>query len=390
MNPTPNPSSMRLHGLDSLRALAFLIVMLYHLNIQGLLPASFGSIARIGWIGVDLFFVLSGFLIGSQLLKPYLIGVRPSLWEFYRRRAFRILPAFLAVLLLYLFVPLWREAPGPYASWQYATFTWNLLLLGYPEHRAFSHVWSLCVEEHFYLVFPLLLLLLMRKPAVWKTASVLLFIVVGGIALRGWLFHSFVEQADDERGPMLMKFIYYPTYSRLDGLLVGVSAAVVRTFKTQWWIRWSRHSGLLAFIGVICVLGALRFCNFNYPNPDLPMSILFSFPVLACGFGLLVASAVCEKGLMRTKIPGASALASLAFSLYLTHKAVAHATHLLLPGLTAEAGWQSSAIYALTCLGVASLLYWFIERPFITLRARLDRRISKKEIEDEIHLDPAI
>ncbi len=390
MNTTQRTAALRLHGLDTLRALAILIVMLYHLNIQGLLPASLGPLARIGWIGVDLFFVLSGFLIGSQLFKPYLIGEQPSLGKFYKRRAFRILPAFFVVLLLYVLVPLWREAPGPYAGWQYASFTWNLLLLGYPENRAFSHVWSLCVEEHFYLVFPLLLLLLMRKPAVWKTAVVFLLIVLGGIAVRAWLFHSFVEPADDEQGHMMMKFIYYPTYSRLDGLLAGVSLAVVQTFKPQWWSRCNGHSGSLAAVGLICVLGALRLCDFNYPSPDLPMSILFAFPVLACGFGLLVASAVCEKGLMRTKIPGASTLAALAFSLYLTHKSVAHAVHSLLPTLTAQTGWQSAAIYALACLGVSSLLYGAIERPFITLRARLDLRNSARDIEREVHLDPAV
>ena len=100
--------------------------MLYHLNMQGLLPSPIGPIAKMGWIGVDLFFVLSGFLIGSQLLKPYLTGGKPSLRDFYTRRAYRILPAFFVVFLLYLAVPLWREASGPYAGWQYASFTWNL------------------------------------------------------------------------------------------------------------------------------------------------------------------------------------------------------------------------------------------------------------------------
>ena len=140
------------HGLDTLRALAIALVMLYHFMIQGLLPSALEPVARVGWIGVDLFFVLSGFLIGSQLMRPLLKGERLSLREFYRRRAYRILPAFLTVMLLYATVPVWREAQGPVAPWQYVTFLWNLLLIGYPEHRAFSHIWSLCVEEHFYLV----------------------------------------------------------------------------------------------------------------------------------------------------------------------------------------------------------------------------------------------
>lgn len=153
MTPSQNTTSLRLHGLDTLRSLAIVIVMLFHLNLQGMVPAVIGPVARVGWAGVDLFFVLSGFLIGLQLVKPYLTGGQPSLKDFYIRRSYRILPAFCVVLVLYFVLPLWREAPGPYAGWQYVTFTWNLLLLGYPEHRAFSHVWSLSVEEHFYLCF---------------------------------------------------------------------------------------------------------------------------------------------------------------------------------------------------------------------------------------------
>jgi peptidoglycan/LPS O-acetylase OafA/YrhL len=62
-------------------------------------------------MGVDLFFVLSGYLIGTQLLRPYAAGSRPLWRDFYRRRLYRVLPAYLAVLLLYVLVPAWREAP---------------------------------------------------------------------------------------------------------------------------------------------------------------------------------------------------------------------------------------------------------------------------------------
>ena len=114
--PSAAPATLlRLHGLDTLRAAAILIVVIYHLNAQALLPAAFDPIAAIGWCGVDLFFVLSGFLIGSQLLKSFVNTGTLSLKDFYARRVYRILPAYLVVLLLYIIVPLWREAPGPSA-----------------------------------------------------------------------------------------------------------------------------------------------------------------------------------------------------------------------------------------------------------------------------------
>jgi peptidoglycan/LPS O-acetylase OafA/YrhL len=390
MAPNNEGQLLRFHGLDTLRAAAILVVMLYHLNMYSLLPAVLNPIASVGWAGVDLFFVLSGFLIGSQLLKPYLNGATPSLKEFYARRAYRILPAYLTVIFLYLTLPLWREAPGPYAPWQYLTFTWNLFLLHYPEGRAFSHVWSLCVEEHFYLFLPLLLLISMRRPAVWKTVLLVLAIVLGGIALRAWLLYHVILKPGAPQGYLMMKYIYYPTYSRLDGLAIGVSLAILRSFRPSWWSRIARHGNLLLVSGVAIVAGALRLCNFDYPSTDLPASILVAFPVLAIGFGLLVTSAVCERSMLKRRVPGAAPLAALAYSLYLTHKSVAHATHQMLPVWTAQADWRAVCIYSVACLGAASLLYFGVERPFLRLRLRRAVRQKADVIEREVRLDPAI
>lgn len=111
-------SAPRSAGLDTLRSLAILSVMMFHVYAfhgVGALPSTLEFAARMGWMGVDLFFVLSGYLIGSQLLRPYLRGERARLWTFYRNRAFRVLPAYCTVLALYLAIPVWRESPKPLA-----------------------------------------------------------------------------------------------------------------------------------------------------------------------------------------------------------------------------------------------------------------------------------
>ena len=91
----------RLPGLDLLRAIAVLWTMQFHSFIVGGLGEDWRWLERYGWMGVDLFFVLSGFLIGGQLLRPLARGESPSLRDFYLKRAFRILPAFWVVLALY-------------------------------------------------------------------------------------------------------------------------------------------------------------------------------------------------------------------------------------------------------------------------------------------------
>jgi len=212
--------------------------MLFHLG--WLLPKSFGPVSRFGWMGVDLFFVLSGYLIGSQLLKPYLAGERPSIAGFYRRRIYRILPAYLFVLSLYALLPVWREEDGISPLWQFLTFTENLFV-DYSIHQAFSHVWSLCVEEHFYLLLPLLVLSMMRKPSLWKTMTLLVSVVLLGIFLRAYvLVQELQPLGADNAGVKYIEHIYYPTYTHLDGLLAGVTLALIKIFRPAWWAAAAR------------------------------------------------------------------------------------------------------------------------------------------------------
>ena len=383
METRPNA---RLHGLDTLRALAIFLVVIFHL--QGLLPQSLLPSANIGWIGVDLFFVLSGFLIGGQLLKPYLEGGRPRLGEFYRRRAYRILPAYLCVLLLYFAVPAWREAPGISAWWQFCTFTWNFSI-DLPAHRAFSHVWSLCVEEHFYLILPVLVVWRMRRPSLTKTVGLIAVLVLLGMTVRWYELVHLVRTSGDAELVWVpfAKQIYYPTYSRLDGLLVGVTLALVRSFRPQWWAAAARRGHALLVLGLATTGMALWLFVWDFPSADSLMSTVLGFPLLSVGLGALVASSVSENGWLR--VPGANLLATLAFSLYLTHKEIAHLDGLYLePRLGyGDGSWTAAAVYGVTCLLAAGLLYRCVELPFMQLR---ERRGRVEAVETEMRAEPAL
>lgn len=360
------------HGLDTLRAFAVLAVMLYHLTIFGELPTRLLPVARFGWMGVDLFFVLSGFLIGQQVCKPYLCGQRPAIGGFYSRRAYRILPAYLAVLALYLFVPWWREAPRLAPLWKFLTFTMNL---GFDfDRRAFSHAWSLCVEEHFYLLLPLVAALLARRPSARKIGATLIFLVLFGIALRALLLARYPDEVYTR--------IYYPSYTRLDGLLAGVALALARLLRPAWWARLMRHGHLLSLSGAACVAAVmLLFWQNELGSSDglARWGTIFGFPLLALGLALVTASSVSLHGLLaRVRVPFARTLAALAFALYLTHKPVAHAVMLACPRITAPKGPASWLLYGFACLAAAGLLHLTVELPFLRLR---DRTAARKRLE---------
>jgi len=330
--------------------------------------------AQMGWMGVDLFFVLSGYLIGTQFLRPYRSGAAPGLWTFYRNRLFRVLPAYLVVLAMYYILPFWREAPSLPPLWQFLTFTQNLFV-DYRADGAFSHVWSLCVEEHFYLLFPLIVLFMMRKPSLRKTVGLLGCLVLLGISIRAYvLFHLLqpLASAGQPFGLVYIERIYYPTYSRLDGLLAGITLALVRTLRPVWWSALSRRGHTLLCIGLALIGVAFYLFEARWESVSgaSAFGVAFGFPLLSLGLGLLVASALSANGWLRFRVPGAKLIATLAYSLYLTHKELIHLTDNCFPGLALAGRFYWLGGYAAFCLIAGELLYLCVERPFLIFRDR--------------------
>lgn len=370
----PDRRTNRLPGLDLLRALAIFWVMLYHASQFGFISSDHWLVA-FGWMGVDLFFVLSGFLIAGQLLAPRLRGVQPDYRRFLVRRLLRTLPAYLAVIALYFLVPRAREYDAIQPLWQFLSFSENLFVR-VPPPKAFSHVWSLCVEEQFYLLFPAMVALLSIRPSPRKTVSTILAILLIGIALRGmiWLNElSPLRGSEDGFGPAYMARIYYPTWTRLDGLLAGIVAATLKTFRPALWHRVTARPDLLLGAGVAGVGVSMLFFADRFTS--LPLAI-FGFPLLSLSMALMVMAGSTRRSIIgRTGTPGAGAVATIAYSLYLSHKIVFHAVaNGTIPNLGHAPGIAMAT--ALSCALLAGYaLYLLVERPFLKLRDRCGRGV---------------
>ena len=368
-------ASRRLPGLDLLRALAVVWVMLFHSFVVGGLGPDWSWLSRYGWMGVDLFFVLSGFLIGGQVLAPLARGERLRFGDFYLRRAFRILPAFLAVLAVYLLWPGFRESPGIEAWWKFLSFTLNLDI-DYGSKAAFSHAWSLCVEEHFYLLFPLLAWWLCRRPSVGRFVAACALVVLGGIALRAGIWLHF-DALDPDRN-WFVEDIYYPTWNRLDGLLAGVALATWQQFRPQAWARLQAHANAVLLAGLAVV--ALAMWLFRDRVGLLGNSI--GWPVLSLGLAMLVFVGASRRSLIgRWAVPGAGWVAAVSYSLYLVHKAMFHVVAAAYgPQLEGE-GIRALLAYGAGAFAAAAIVHYAVERPFLRMRGRwLSRRASGGEV----------
>jgi peptidoglycan/LPS O-acetylase OafA/YrhL len=364
-------SMNRLPGLDLLRAIAILWVMYFHAQVFHIVARS-DPVARFGWMGVDLFFALSGFLIGSQLFRPLAKGqpLRPG--AFYARRLFRTLPPYVVVVALYFTVPGFREAPHIAPLWQFLTFTENLFVDSY-HAKALSHAWSLCVEEQFYLAAPIAVCLLARGPAVWKVVTVCVSILLGGILLRAaiWL-HALAPVAGVMHGygnffQRWVELIYYPTWSRLDGLLAGVVVALFKSFRPTVWHALMRRGNLL--LGGALAGLAVSLYLFRDQRAFLPSVI--GYPILSLGMGCLIAAGASPSSLIsRGAFPGAGFVAAMAYSLYLTHKAVYHLVKLAAGQSLAGHPALAIMVYGGAALLCGALLYAAVERPSLLLRDR--------------------
>ena len=357
-------------GLDFLRALAIIIVVIYHAGIMGFpLP---NRVHRWGWIGVDLFFVLSGYLIGGQLLTELACDERLNSGRFYARRALRIMPAYFVILAIYFLLPAWREYPDmAQPLWKFLFSVQNVALHG---GTAFSHSWSLAVEDQFYLALPFLLLILF-----WRPKAAIIFscvILLGGIGLRAFLAaqNPSVHGGVSFRG--FQAWIYYPTWTRLDPLVFGVLIAAIEKFRPQLWQRLTNSAmwlwlPALALIVYALWLGETEHINFN--------ACVWQFPLVATGMAMLLICAISPRlPLRRVAIPGAAFIASIAYSAYLVQKLAIHGTGEFCRARGIDTESVPALIAVELCVyAAATILFFTVERPFLQLRRRVAPRASR-------------
>lgn len=251
--------------LDGLRAIAILAVTAYHVRFV------FSGVPRLlancGWVGVDLFFVLSGFLITGLLLKS---KGQPGYYQnFYARRCLRIWPLYFAVLLGAF--GWWYLAngghPGPSPAWPYFAYVQNLALPNF-GWRPLVPTWSLAVEEQFYLVWPLVIALAPRR--VFK--GLLVSILIASPLVRTAVFAA----------TGTWHFVYTDTFCRLDGLALGGLLAVdmMEGALTPHRLRWIG--------GIAGALGGVAACWLILPTSDESQGSVLLFSMIALsGVGLL-------------------------------------------------------------------------------------------------------
>jgi peptidoglycan/LPS O-acetylase OafA/YrhL len=347
--------------------------MLYHASLFGL-DSPDHWVVRFGWMGVDLFFVLSGFLIAGQLLRAFSQGCKPNYTRFFGRRLLRTAPAYVVVVAAYFSFPSIRERPDIQPLWQFLTFTENLLIAP-PLPKAFSHAWSLCVEEQFYLALPIVVAILALRPSASKVVTGIALVLVGGMALRGYLWlHSVAWRRFDPsagvNGAAYMTLIYWPTWGRLDGLLAGVTAATIKALRPSLWATLTAKHNLLTALGIAGVAISSIFFG-GYITGFLPS--VFGFPLVAFSIVLVVIAASDRRSFIgRYRVPGAAALATGAYSLYLSHKAVFQGVAVLSRDAPDPIRAFSPIAALAAAFGVGAALYWLVERPFLLLRDRLE------------------
>jgi peptidoglycan/LPS O-acetylase OafA/YrhL len=359
-------STPRLHGLDTLRALAVSLVVLHHyvLFVSG--EPTFGWVGEIGWVGVDLFFALSGYLIGNQILGAIQSGAGFSLKNFYARRLLRTLPNYYVILALYFLWPAFRGDLALIPLWKFLSFTQNHHL---EPGTAFSHAWSLSIEEQFYMLLPAAALLgaSLRVSVRWAWLAIGLA-VAAGMLVRAHLWLDLID--GQERWQYnYFKYIYYSSFCRCDELLAGVALALLKNRHAGAWRRLTAHGNHTLAAGL--ALTAAAFWLFLDQRYGLPMTV-FGYPLLALGFATLIVAALSPASLLaRVRVPGAGRLALWSYAIYLTHKQVC----ILAAEPLRAAGYGPGSLPAIAILLGCSvlsgwLLYRLVETPFMALRAR--------------------
>jgi peptidoglycan/LPS O-acetylase OafA/YrhL len=359
------PTPSRIAPLDGLRGLAVLAVILYHASLFE--PPSAGAAAvlraaaRLGWAGVDLFFVLSGFLITRILADSR--GALNYFRVFYARRFLRIFPLYYASL--FLLVLAFRVGAGESVwYWLYASNV-KMTLDGWPA-TPLSHFWSLAVEEQYYLVWPLVVSLLPRRALVVLCGGLVLLVPAARAA-------GYVLGAPDLG-------LYVLTPFRLDALAAGSLLALVVPGLPEP-RRWVPHAvATLALATLATGLVVSRAKDAFWGTPPM---LTLGFTFLAVAFGAVVFLAVAlPRGSWLPRVLEWSPLRAagkVSYAMYVFHWPVTFALReagfrpaAIAPGAT---GWAAYLAVLLAAVSALAALSWkILEGPCLALKDRVAYR----------------
>ena len=393
----PAPRNQRstlgyLPGLDGLRAISVLAVLAFHHYFIGGHEQGF---APGGFLGVEVFFVVSGYLITSLLLAERRETGTVSLRKFWTRRARRLLPALfalLAVVILYalLFLPdsINTLKSNTLAALSYTSNWW--LIISHQSYAAeagrpglLKHLWSLAIEEQFYLIWPPMLLLGLRKLGRQRMLSTMLAVALASTVLMAVVANGSINAA------------YYGTDTRLSGLLLG---SVMAFFFAPYQIRGRPGRGVRIALDGAGALGLFvllwTFGHFTFPAVARADTSVFRGGFLLVDVAtLLVIAAVVHPRSDLGPILGCTPLRWIglrSYSLYLWHYPIFCITR---PGLDVPLhGWPDLALRLGLSFGAAELSYRYVESPIRggaigrylarlrTERGEIRRRVARRGV----------
>jgi len=366
----------RVPELDGIRGLAICLVVFYHYGPYSIIPGScwlgdfFRTTFALGWSGVDLFFVLSGFLIGGILIDNR--NSKHYFKSFYIRRCCRILPAYLLTLAIYLALKLlltaysfqsWFEElflQGNMPFWANLTFTQNIVsaITGKMNADWLMITWTLALEEQFYLVLPIAIWLL--KPS-WLIPTLLVLLCFNPLLqLFLWLYYPLSYLATSHVIPL-----------RGDALLIGVICAFsLRQKKLMIWLEQnSRH---LQVIFLFLLLGAGYLANkCDLGAFEFEKILIFNLWLALLYVILLLLAVTDKKGIVATvmRFSPLRKLGTISYGVYLFHMPINALLHGLLLGRDRRYRDLSDVIVTIAALIitliVTSLSWHFLESPIV-------------------------
>lgn len=360
LNKETESQSVRVKQLDVLRAVAILLVFGSH-------KEAFALWSRVGWVGVDLFFVLSGFLVSGLLFKEYLRFGRINPKRFLIRRGLKIYPAFYLFLLVSLLVKLIFRVEIPVKSVLSETFFLQNYVPG-----LWAHTWSLAVEEHFYLLLIAVFFLAQRRARREANAFRRLphiTILVSLLILIARTLTSYYVQPHD------LLTHYFPTHLRLDSILFGVLLSYYDHFFHDAFVAFIAGKTRLIFLASCCLISpCLFFDHENFFMPTIGLTLLY------LGFGgLLVVSLYGSHALPRfiskLWLPVENVLARVglySYSIYLWHVIIATWGILFVRRVLHQTlnSQLEFLLYAVASIACGILMAKLVEMPVLRLRNR--------------------